>query len=156
MVTLPMKVKRLQSKYDGLEAIVKSILDLKAKYWQIPTHRNSKELTVFCTSNGSTYEFWVMPFGLKNTPEMFQKMMNDVLARYIREFVLVYLDNFIIFSRNWNGHLRHLGIVLERLRQKKNCCASSKCQIALPTLQFLGHKVTATANKSKTFYLDQL
>lgn len=85
---------------DFEKAVIFSALDLKSGYWQIPMNPSSKHLTAFATPDGATYQFKVMPFGLKNAPATFQKMMARVLAGYLGEFVQVYLDDIIIFSKN--------------------------------------------------------
>lgn len=76
----------------------------------------SKQYTAFCTPDGAQYEFNVMPFGLKNARATFQKMVQHVLAGYVGEFCMAYLDDIVIFSSNLEQHLEHLHLVLERFR----------------------------------------
>ena len=89
-----------------------SAIDLKSGYWQIPFEEESKHLTTFATRDGATYQYNAMPFGLKNTPAAFQKLMT---RGYLEKFTHVYLDDIIIFSKDHQEHLRHLQQVFERL-----------------------------------------
>jgi hypothetical protein len=81
-------------------ATVFSAIDLKSGYWQIPMDKASKHLTAFATPDGATYQYRVMPFGLKNAPATFQKLMTRVLEGHLGKFAHVYLDDIIIFSRD--------------------------------------------------------
>lgn len=100
-----------------------SSLDLKAGYWQVPMHEESIALIAFSTPEGATYEFVVMPFGLKNAPSTFQKLMTEALAGYIDRFVKVYLDDIVIYSATREDHSQHLRLVLERLNIHGLRCA---------------------------------
>lgn len=99
-------------------------LDLKSGYWQIPLHCDTKPLTAFTTPSGGSYQFKVMPFGLKNAPATFQRLMaQEVLTGYLSHFVLVYLDDIIVYSNGPEEHVYHLRLVFERLRQHGLRCA---------------------------------
>ena len=93
-------------------------LDLASGYWQVKVHPHSREKTAFITPQG-LYEFKVMPFGLRNAPAVFQRLMKCVLAGLNPpsgpDFVPVYLDDVIIFSRTLNDHLQHLSLMIDRL-----------------------------------------
>ena len=88
-------------------------IDLASGYWQIKMSENSKEKTAF-TAAGRLWEWNVMPFGLTTAPATFQRLMNNVLGGL--EFVVIYLDDILVCSKNWREHLEHLRIVFEKLR----------------------------------------
>ena len=83
--------------------------------------------TTFRTSRGH-YEFLVMPFGLCNAPGTFQSLMNKVFAAHIGDFICVYLDDILVFSRNLDEHWMHLRQALERLREAKLFGRFHKCE----------------------------
>jgi len=117
-----------------------STLDLVSGYWQIEMDPFDKEKTSFITDYG-IYEFNVMPFGLTNAPATFQRAMNKIFARILGDFVVVYLDDLNIFSRDFNEHLKHLREVFERLRNAGLKLKAKKCQFFKKELAFLGHVV---------------
>jgi len=84
-----------------------STLDLASGYWQVAMHPRDKEKTAFVTRYG-TYEFNVMPFGLCNAPATFQRLMDRVYDGIAWKFVVVYLDDTIVYSRTFDDHLKHL------------------------------------------------
>ncbi len=89
------------------------------------------------------YEFRVLCFGLTNAPGTFQNIMNDVLRDVIGKFVLVYLDDIVIFSKSKAEYYKHLRVVLQLLREHKLYANLAKCKFVQPELQFLGHIVGA-------------
>lgn len=119
-----------------------SVLDLKKGYWQIPLAAESKKYTAFNTPDGAAYHFNVMPFGLKNAPSTFQKMMTtEVLVGFIQKFVIVYLDDIIIYSKTKDEHLKHLNLVFERLQMHNLKVSGKKCQLLTTELDYLGHHI---------------
>jgi len=118
-------------------AAVISTLDLAKGYWQIPMSAKSREKTAFITPFG-LFEFTVMPFGLHNAPATFQRMVNHIL-RDCQSFAGAYIDDIIIFSRNWEEHLHHLQEVFTRLRQANLTVKLKKCQFGGHKVQYLGH-----------------
>lgn len=127
-------------------ASIFSTIDLKSGYWQVPLNVESRKYTAFTAPDGSSFEFRVMPFGLKNAPATFQKLMTRVLAGYLHLFTAVYLDDIIIYSKNMEEHLYHLRLVFERLQQNQLSCAIDKCRFGVSDLPFLGHRLTRTGS----------
>ena len=97
-------------------------------------------MTAFRTRYGH-YEFLVMPFGLTNAPAVFMDLMNRVCKPYLDKFVIVFIDDILIYSRNKNEHEHHLRIILELLKKEKLYAKLSKCEFWLRKVQFLGHVV---------------
>ena len=122
-----------------------STLDLASGYWQVQVHPNSMEKTAFITHQG-LYEFMVMPFGLKNAPAVFQRLMQQVLRGLNPDdgvpFVSVYLDDILVFSRTFDDHVRHLQLVIERLQSAGLKLKPSKCHFICQTVEYLGHLIT--------------
>src|SRR5581483_1613593 len=115
-------------------------LDLALGYWQIKVCKEDQEKTAFITKFG-TYEFKVMPFGLCNAPATFQRTMDYVLRDIRNEFVMVYLDDVIIYSKTFEEHMIHIKEVFNRIREANLRLKAEKCCFAEKELQFLGHVV---------------
>ena len=86
-----------------------------------------------------------MGFGLCNAPATFQAMMNFVLQPHLRKFVVVFLDDILIFSKTWDEHLDHIRVVLQTLRDHKLFCKPSKCMFRVTEILYLGHLLTGTS-----------
>jgi hypothetical protein len=115
-------------------------IDLASGYWQVEMSKTDQEKTAFIMKEG-LYEFNVMPFGLRNAPGTFQRLMNHVLRDFLGKFVAVYLDDIIIFLRTYEEHLDHINQVLDALRRANLKIKLKKCFFCLPELEFLGHIV---------------
>ncbi|GJX61920.1 putative nucleotidyltransferase, ribonuclease H [Tanacetum coccineum] len=89
------------------------------------------------------YEFLVMPFGLTNAPAVFMDLMNRIFHEYLDKFVIIFIDDILVYSKSEEEHEQHLRIVLEILRQKKLYAKFSKCEFWLQQVAFLGHIVSA-------------
>ncbi|MFN7692899.1 MAG: reverse transcriptase family protein, partial [Burkholderiales bacterium] len=117
-----------------------SSLDLQQGYMQCRIKPEDIPTTAFCTPFGH-YEWLVLPFGLANSPSLFQAMMTRILAP-VSAFCMVYLDDIIIFSKSPQEHARHLRAVLSLLREQKMYVKMTKCTFNKAELNFLGHVVT--------------
>src|SRR6266542_155663 len=100
-----------------------------------------KEKMAFITPWG-LFEWNVMLFGLRNALAIFQRLMNHILRKYLGDFTLVYLDDIIIYSKIWKGHLNHLRLVFEDLRGAGLMVKVKKCEFAKRELKFLGHIIS--------------
>ncbi|GBG71067.1 hypothetical protein CBR_g8366 [Chara braunii] len=118
-----------------------SKLDLKSGYHQISIRPQDRYKTVFKTRYGH-FEWVVMPFGLTNAPATFQAAMTNEFRAMLDRFVLVYLDDILVYSRTLEEHLDHLRRVLERIRRAKFKANRDKCEFVHQELEYLGHFVT--------------
>src|SRR5579885_3643982 len=117
-----------------------STVDLASGYWQIEMDPFDKEKTAFITDY-RVYEFNVMPFGLTNAPATFQKTINKVFSRIIRDYIVIYLDNLNMYLQDFNEYLVYLKKVFERLRNAGLKLKAKKCHFFKKELVFLGHIV---------------
>ena len=115
-------------------------LDLRSGYYQVRIAEGDEPKTTCVTRYGS-YEFLVMPFGLTNAPAPFCTMMNEVLQEYLDQFVVVYLDDIVIYSSTLEEHVEYLQTVLTKLREHKLYVKLEKCSFAQERIKFLGHIV---------------
>ncbi|KAJ1044323.1 hypothetical protein NDA10_000949 [Ustilago hordei] len=113
-------------------------LDLRAAYNLIRIAKGDEWKTAFGTQLG-LYEYLVMPFGLANAPAHFQSFINDIFRDIIGIYVVVYLDDFLIFSDTEEAHVRHVTEVLTRLRSNRLFAKLSKCEFHTKTVEFLGY-----------------
>ncbi|GBG63460.1 hypothetical protein CBR_g38078 [Chara braunii] len=118
-----------------------SKLDLKSGYHQLEIRKEDRYKTAFKTRYGH-FEWLVMPFGLTNAPATFQAAMTTEFRHMLDRFVLIYLDDIMVYSRSLDEHVEHLCTVLERLRQAKYKANRDKCEFAQQELEYLGHYVT--------------
>ena len=97
--------------------------------------------TVFRTRYGH-YEFLVMPFGLTNAPTVFMDLMNRVFRPYLDKFVIVFIDDILVYSSSNDDHEKHLRIVLQTMRDKQLYAKLSKCEFWKDKVAFLGHVIS--------------
>ena len=135
-----------------------SKIDLASGYWQVPMDLADRAKTAFTTPFG-LYEFTRMPFGLKNAPASFQRLMTEVLGTILYEFGLVYIDDIIVFSATFEEHMAHLEQILNRLEQFGLHARISKSEFAVPSLLYLGYIVSKDGllpNPAKTAAIQTL
>ena len=129
------------SLYQLANSLFFTTLDLASGYWQVLVDANSREKTAFVTHSG-LYEFAVMPFGLKNAPATFQRLMETVMASLIRNVCLDYLDDIIVTGKTFSEHLDNLRKVLTRLREAGLRLKPRKCFFAMWEVGYLGYRVS--------------
>ncbi|GJS71245.1 putative reverse transcriptase domain-containing protein [Tanacetum coccineum] len=119
---------------------VYSKIDLRSGYHQLRIREEDIPITAFRTRYGH-YEFQVMPFGLTNAPAIFMDLMNHVCKPYLDKFVIVFIDDVLIYSKNKEEHGEHLKTILNLLRSENLYVKFSKCNFWLDSVQFLGHVI---------------
>jgi hypothetical protein len=119
-----------------------SKIDLRSGYHQICIRLEDIPKTAFTTRYG-LFEYLVMSFGLTNAPAHFTYLMNLVFMLELDKFVVVLIDDILIYSKNEEEHAKHLRIVLTRLREHQLYAKFSKCTFWLEEIQFLGHVLSA-------------
>jgi hypothetical protein len=133
---------RIDVLFDQLAgAKVLSKIDLRSGYHQIKIRPCDIPKTAFSTRYG-LYEFLVFSFGLTNAPAYFMYLMNSVFMTELDKFVVVFIDDILIYSKNEKEHAKHLRIVLQRLRDHKLYAKFSKCEFWLKSVKFLGHTIS--------------
>ncbi|RVW96014.1 RNA-directed DNA polymerase-like [Vitis vinifera] len=115
-------------------------LDLRSGYYQVRIAEGDEPKTTCVTRYGS-YEFLVMPFGLTNAPATFYTLMNNIFHPYLDKFVVVYLDDIVIYSNTLKEHVEHLRKVFKILRQNELYVKKEKCSFAKEEVSFLGHRI---------------
>ena len=134
---------RIDDLFDQLKgAKFFSKIDLRSGYYQLKIRMEDVPKTAFVTRYGQ-YEFTVMPFGLTNAPAYFMNLMNKVFMEELDRFVVVFIDDILIYSKSAQEHEHHLRVVLEKLRVHKLYAKFSKCEFWLEKVAFLGHILTA-------------
>ena len=132
------KVEELMDRLHGASYFTK--IDLASGYHQIRVKEADIHKTALVSRYGS-YEYTVMPFGLCNAPATFQRIMNHLLREGLDKFVLVFLDDILIFSRTKEEHLQHIKAVLHRLRSEKFFGRLHKCEFFRTEVEYLGFDV---------------
>jgi hypothetical protein len=123
-------------------AKVFSKIDLRSGYHQIKIRPSDIPKTAFATRYG-LYEYLVMSFSLTNALAYFMYLMNSVFMPELDKFIVVFIDDILIYSKNLEDHARHLHVVLQRLRDHHLYAKFSKCEFWLDTVKFLGHTISS-------------
>ena len=133
-------IPRIQDILDRLSgSIWFSALDLKSGYWQVKMHPDSIEKTAFSTPDGH-FEFLRLPFGLKNAPADFSRIMQMTLGEF--KFVEIYLDDITIHSRTLKEHFEHLKMVFKALAKVNLKLNPDKCTFCAKKIKLLGHVIS--------------
>nr|GEY58238.1 hypothetical protein [Tanacetum cinerariifolium] len=132
---------RIDNLFDQLQgSYFFSKIDLKSGYHQLRVHEDDILNTDFRTCYGH-FECTAMPFGLTNAPAVFMDLMNRVCRPYLDKFVIMFIDNILIYFKTQEEHVGHLRLVLELLKKEKLYAKFSKCEFCLREVQFLGHVI---------------
>ncbi|GJS03026.1 putative reverse transcriptase domain-containing protein, partial [Tanacetum coccineum] len=132
---------RIDNLFDQLQGSnVYSKIDLRSGYHQLRVREGYIPNTAFRSSYGH-YEFQVMPFGLTNASTVFMDLMNRVCKPYLDKFVIVFIDDILIYSKNKEEHEEHLRLILKLLKKEELYAKFSKCEFRIPKVQFLGHVI---------------
>src|SRR5581483_3925764 len=132
---------RIDDLFDQLQgAAWFSKIDLRSGYHQLKVREEDVHKTAFRTRYGH-FEFIVMPFGLTNAPATFMTLMNDIFREYLDDFVIVYLDDILIYSRTQKEHLGHIRKVLDILRKHKLYAKIKKCDFMTEKVEYTGHYI---------------
>jgi hypothetical protein len=133
---------RIGDLFDQIKgASVFSKIDLRSGYHQMRIQESDIPKTAFRTRHG-LYEYTVMSFGLMNAPTYFMYLMNKVFMEYLDKFVVVFINDILIYSKTEAEHEEHLRLVLEKLRANQLYTKSSKCEFWLTQVAFLGHVIS--------------
>ena len=134
---------RIDDLFDQLKgAKFFSKIDLRSGYHQLRVRQEDISKTAFRTRYGQ-YEFTVMTFGLTNAPAFFMTLMNKVFMEELDRFVVVFIDDILVYSKSAEEHGQHLRVVLGKLRKHQLYAKFSKCEFWLQRVSFLGHVLTA-------------
>ena len=130
--------------FDQLRGVrVYSKIDLRTGYHQLRVRETDIPKTAFRTQYGH-FEFMVMPFGLMNVSAAFMDLMHRVFQPYLDQFIVVFVDDILIYSQSEREHEDHLRVVLQLLRDHQLYAKLSKCEFWLTEVRFLGHMVSAS------------
>nr|GEV04058.1 putative reverse transcriptase domain-containing protein [Tanacetum cinerariifolium] len=132
---------RIDDLFDQLQgSSVYSKIDLRSGYHQLRVREEDILKTAFRTRY-EHYEFQVMPFGLTNAPVVFMALINRVCKPYLDKFMIVFIDDIMIYSKNKQEHEEHLKLILELLKKEQLYAKFSNCEFWIPKVQFLGHVI---------------
>ena len=118
-----------------------SKIDLRSGYYQLRVREEDIPRTA--SPRYGHYEFTVMPFGLTNAPAAFMDLMNRIFSAYLDRFVVVFVDDILIYSASVEEHEQHLSIILQLLREHQLYAKYEKCDFWLSEVKFLGHVISS-------------
>uniref|UniRef100_A0A4W5RRF9 ribonuclease H n=1 Tax=Hucho hucho TaxID=62062 RepID=A0A4W5RRF9_9TELE len=123
------------------EATIFTKLDLRSAYNLIRIKEGDEWKTAFHTTRGH-YEYQVMPYGLTNSPAIFQSFINEIFKDLINQFVVAYIDDILIYSKTEAEHINHVRIVLARLLENQLYVKAEKCEFHVKQTSFLGYRIS--------------
>ena len=132
-------INDLSNRLQGSKVFSK--IDLRLGYHQLKIREQDIPKTTFTMRYG-LYEYTVMSFGLTNAPAYFMNMMNKVFMEFLDKFVVVFIDDILVYSKNEEEHKEHLRLVLGKLREHQLYAKFSKCEFWLKEVGFLGHVIS--------------
>ncbi len=118
-----------------------SRIDLRSGYYQIRISEGDEEKTT-CHRRYGSYELLVMPFGFTNALATFCTLINDIFQEWFDDFVVVYLDNILVYNNFMEEHVEHFWKVFQRLKENKLYVKFEKCEFGVMEVDFLGHRFT--------------
>ncbi|GKD11452.1 putative reverse transcriptase domain-containing protein [Tanacetum coccineum] len=134
---------RINDLIDQLQdSSVYSKIDPRSGYYQLRVREEDIPKTAFKTRYGH-YKFQVMSFGLTNAPAVFMDLMNRVCKPYLDKFMIVFIDDILIYSKSKQEHEEHLKLILELIKKVELYAKFSKCEFLIPKVQFLGHVINS-------------
>ncbi|GJU15367.1 putative reverse transcriptase domain-containing protein [Tanacetum coccineum] len=132
---------RIDDLFDQLQgSSIYSKIHLRSGYHHLRVREQDIPKTAFRTQYGH-YEYQVMPFGLTNAPAVFMDLMNRVCKPYLDKFIIVFIDDILIYSKDEKEHEEQLKAILELLKKEKLYAKFSKCEFWIPKVRFLGHVI---------------
>lgn len=133
-----------------------SSLDLRKGYWQILLDSESQKYTAFTTPDKKRYMFRVMPFGLKAASGTFMRLMSKVLEGYIGNICEVFIDDILVYSKDYSEHIHHLELVLERLALYNLTVSLEKCEFGKSKLVYLGHSIIGDTHTAQQAHVEAI
>ncbi|MBW0562227.1 hypothetical protein O181_101942, partial [Austropuccinia psidii MF-1] len=146
-------INQLLGVFNG--ATIFSKIDLCGAYNLFRIKEGDEHLTAFRAKYGS-YKYLVMPFGLNNAPASFQNLVNDIFSDFLDIFVVVYLDDIMVFSSSDKEHVKHVASVLQRLRDNNLFSKASKCVFHASSVEYLGYVVSSDGLKMDSSKVQQI
>ena len=130
------RIDELLDRLRGAKLFTK--IDLRSGYYQIRVHSSDVHKTTFRTRYGH-FEFLVLPFGLTNAPATFMHLMHSIFRECLDDFIIIFLDDILVYSKGLGDHIHHVRQTLEVLRQNKLYAKVSKCAFFQSSVKYLGH-----------------
>lgn len=116
-----------------------STLDINSAFWSIPLRIEDRKKTGFVTQNGH-FQWTCLPFGLKTSPAIFQRVLSNILRKYkLTDFTVNYIDDILIFSKTFEEHVSHLTLLMEAIKKEGFRLKFTKCTFAANSVKYLGH-----------------